>query len=160
MKIHKRSNILTLHWKTLLILAMCIAIPFISIGYIVNHTNSNIFLEQKREHLMSIAKMLDTQLVDGGYDEILKAAGMENASREEKISVLNEALRDITDLVSEISVGLGVGFYSRELDVILTYGPSSEHSGTVGIPIAETHPGRRVMADNTPDVIMGTMVRG
>ncbi|MCL2007155.1 MAG: ATP-binding protein [Treponema sp.] len=156
----KRSNILTLHWKMLLILALCIAIPFISIGYIVSEINSNIFLEKKTENLISIARMLDTQLVDGGYDEILMNAGMLHASKEEQIAVLNEALWEITDRISQISEGLGVGFYSRALDAILTYGPSSEYSATVGIPIADTHPGRVVMATNTPDVIMGTMVRG
>lgn len=156
----KHSKILMLHWKTLIILAFCLSIPFISIWYIVNYVNKDIFFEQKSEHLMSIALMLNTQLDESGYDNILKEAGVEGAPREKQIAVLNKALSKITDEVSEVSEGLGVGFYSRELDAILTYGPSSAYADRVGVSIDTDHPGREVMATNKPLVVMGTMVRG
>ena len=156
----RHSKILTLHWKTLAILALCLSIPFVTIWYLVNYVNKDIFYEQKAGHLMAIAQVLDTHLGEDGYDGILKTAGMENAPREQKIATLNAALRDITDEVSRVSAGLGTGFYSRELDVILTYGPSADYQDRVGIPITPDHPGRRVMAMNVPEVVMGTMVRG
>ena len=40
--------------------------------------------------------------------------------------------------------GLGVGYYSRELDAIVTYGPSQDYAGTVGVRIRQDHPGRIV----------------
>jgi len=154
------TNILKLHGKTMLILALCLCIPFIAIWYIASYVNENIFLEQKKESLLAMTRVLESHLVRGGYDEILTNAGMKDASREEQIAALNEALAEFTDEVAMSSDGLGVGYYSRELDAILTYGPSEEYQETVGVSIGEEHPGRRVMATGVAEVTMGSMVRG
>jgi len=154
------TSIFKHHGNTIIILALCLCLPFISIWYIARYVNTNIFYEQKKETLMSFAKVLDSQLIDGGYDEILTNTGMKDAPREEQIAALNEALRKITDDVAQSSQGLGIGYYSRELDAILTYGPSANYQHTVGIPIGENHPGRRVMASGKAEVSMGSMVRG
>ena len=158
--IDNNVNMLKQHGKTMLILALCLCVPFISIWYIMSFVNENIFFEQKRDSLLSFAKVLDTQLTQGGYEEILAEAGMADADREDKIRILNEALSKITDEVAQCSEGLGVGYYSRELDAILTYGPSEDYSNTIGISIGEDHPGRRVMATGNAEVTVGTMVRG
>ena len=155
-----KTNIFKNHGRTIIILALCLCIPFISIWYITSHVNEKIFYEQKKESLFAMAKVLDAHLVHGGYDEILANAGMKNASWEEQLAVLNGALREITDEVAGSSDGLGIGYYSRELDAILTYGPSAEYQHTVGTPIGENHPGRRVMATGSAEVVMGSMVRG
>ncbi|MCL2706333.1 MAG: ATP-binding protein [Spirochaetaceae bacterium] len=154
------ANILKHHGKMMIILALCLCIPFISIWYIVNNVNKGIFYAQKKESLLAKAKILDSQLIDGGYNEILINAGMQDAPREQQIMTLNKALSKITDEVAQSSEGLGVGYYSRELDAILTYGPSSNYQHTIGVPIGENHPGRRVMATGISEVTMGTMVRG
>ena len=154
------TNLQKQHGKAIIILALCLCIPFIAIWYIVSYVNEGIFYEQKRESLLSMTKVLDSYLVEGGYAEILRRAGMEDASKEEQIAALNEALREVTDEVAKASEGLGVGYYSRELDAILTYGPSDEYQHTVGVPIGEDHPGRRVMATGVAEVTMGSMVRG
>ena len=156
----KNINLIKHHGKTIIILALCLCIPFVSIWYIASYVNKNIFYEQKKDNLLAFTKVLDSQLCDGGYDEILAGAGMEGAPKEEQIRTLNEALREITDEVAHSSDGLGVGYYSRDLDAILTYGPSSEYQDRVGIPIGEDHPGRRVMITGNAEVTMGTMVRG
>jgi len=148
------------HWKTMTILAVCLCVPFISIWYVASYINENIFYEQKKESLLAMTKVLETHLVSGGYDEILTNAGMKDATREEQIEALNEALREFTDEVAKASEGLGVGYYSRELDAILTYGPSAEYQHTVGVPIGDDHPGRQVMATGIAQVTMGSMVRG
>ena len=155
-----KTNILKHHGKRMIILAVCLCIPFISIWYIASYVNENIFFEQKRESLLTMTKVLEAHLVEGGYNEILADAGMLNATREEQIATLNEALSGFTDEVAGASDGLGVGYYSRELDAILTYGPSSEYQHTVGVPIGDEHPGRRVMATGIAEVTMGSMVRG
>ena len=154
------STVLKSHRKTLIILSLCLSIPFISIWYVASYVNKDIFLRQKNHHLISITKMLDTQLGQGGYDEILAAAGMEEASREVQIAVLNNRLKGITDEIALISDRLGVGFYSLELDAILAYGPSAEYGHTVGLSIAADHPGREVMATGLAQTSTGTMVRG
>ncbi|MCL2741801.1 MAG: ATP-binding protein, partial [Oscillospiraceae bacterium] len=156
----RNLTMLRQHGKTMLILALCLCVPYIAIWYISSHVNENIFYEQKRDSLLSFAKLLDTQLDPGGYDAILERAGLADAEPEEKVKALNEALRQITDDLASCSEGLGVGYYSRELDAILTYGPSSEYGYTVGGPIGPEHPGRRVMETGTAEVTMGSMVRG
>ncbi|MDR2136843.1 MAG: hypothetical protein LBO68_01020, partial [Synergistaceae bacterium] len=148
------------HGKAFAVLVLCLGIPFIATWYIVQYLNNDVFYEQKEVHLTSVAWMLNTQLDEGGYDKILEESGAENASREEKISVLNNALRAVTDKVASVGEGLGVGFYSLELDAILTYGPSADFDENVGKSIAPDHPGRQVMATSTPMVQMGSMVRG
>jgi len=229
-----KAGILRHHGKTIIILALCLCIPFITIWYIVSNVNENIFYEQKKESLLAMAKVLDTQLGEDGYNiylsafnvdralaetsinrtldaagintimadlaygtelsaediaDTLKSAGMdavlaritanilvnakltsadvgseakiqELAIKALKVNKLNEDLHDITDEVAQSLEGLGVGFYSRELDVILTYGPSESYQSVVGVPIAPDHPGRRVMSSGTAEVTMGTMVRG
>ena len=153
-------SIIKNHGKSIIILALCLSIPFVAIWYIATHVNKNIFYDQKSNNLLAFARVLDSQLASGGYSEIIANADMKDAPREEQIATLNEALREITDDVARSSEGLGVGYYSRELDAILTYGPSAEFQSTVGVSIGEEHPGRRVMATGTAEVTMGTMVRG
>ena len=156
----KKTNIFKYHGRTIIILALCLCIPFISIWYIASYVNENIFYEQKQESLLAMAKVLDTHLAGGGYDKILIDAGMQDATREEQIATLNDALREFTDEVARSSEGLGIGYYSLELDAIITYGPSVEYQKMVGISIGEDHPGRRVMETGISEVVMGSMVRG
>ncbi|MDL2263988.1 response regulator [Synergistaceae bacterium OttesenSCG-928-I11] len=141
-------------------LVLCLGIPLLATLYIVQFINKNVFFEQKGDNLIALAHVLDKRLDERGYDAILKDAGAERATREQKIATLNAALRDATDEVASVSERLGVGFYSRELDAILTYGPSDAFGENVGKPIGQDHPGRTVMATGTPMVRMGTMVRG
>ncbi|MDR1272208.1 MAG: response regulator [Clostridiales Family XIII bacterium] len=150
----------TFHSRTFAVLIICLAVPLVASWYIVQYLNKDIFYDQKSDSLIAVARMLDTQLGEDGYDGLLKEAGAENAAREEKIAVLNKALRGVTDDVASVGKGLGVGFYSRELDAILTYGPSAEFAGNVGRSIAGDHPGREVMATDTSMVQQGTMIRG
>jgi signal transduction histidine kinase/CheY-like chemotaxis protein len=127
---------------------------------VVKHVTEATLLREKEENLMAITKILNTRLGEGGYVEILKNARAESSDREEQIQVLNRALRDVADEVAGASPGWGVGYYSRELDAILAYGPSAELGAMTGRPIAPDHPGRVVMRTNTPRVSTGTMVRG
>jgi signal transduction histidine kinase/ActR/RegA family two-component response regulator len=117
-------------------------------------------LSEKQDKLLGITVVLDKYLGNDTYDDILRRRGAESASREEKIAVLNRELAYITDIVASAYTGLGIGYYSRELDAILTYGPSAEFSDFVGRPIGEDHLGRTVMARGAAMVSTGTMVRG
>jgi signal transduction histidine kinase/CheY-like chemotaxis protein len=130
------------------------------VGYIANNQIETSILRQKEIFLQGFAKLLDARLEPGGYDAILRRHHAENASREEKIQILSKELTPVTDEVATTLDTLGIGYYSRELDAILTYGPSGQHGGLVGRPIAKSHPGRQVMAGNVPAVSFGGMVRG
>jgi signal transduction histidine kinase/CheY-like chemotaxis protein len=156
----KRSFFSSFQGKVLFILFIFLSVPGITTWYTVRHITGSTLREEKSANLMRIALILEKRLVPGGYDELLREAGVESASREEKIRALNNALAGVTDEIASVSSRLGVGFYSRDLDAIITYGPSSEFAKTVGTPIAPDHPGREVMRTNNRRVVTGTMVRG
>lgn len=146
--------------KTLIIFAVCLSVPFIAIWQMVRYVTNDVFLQQKRDHLMSITKFMDTYIGEGGYNEILVAAGAENGTKEEQLMVLNKALREVTRDIAKTSKGLGVGYYSKDLDAMITYEPYEEFADKVGTSIPLDHPGRVVMATGQADVQMGSMVRG
>ena len=150
---------LSFRQKAVLVL-LFINVPFFVATYLATGLMKNIILREKENKLLAFANMLDIHLTQGGYEAILRQHGAENASREEKIKVLNQALTRATDEVASLDLGLGVGYYSRELDAILTYGPSSFFDNTVGRAISAEHPGRIVMRTNKSLVRFGSMVRG
>jgi signal transduction histidine kinase/CheY-like chemotaxis protein len=145
--------------RMFLIFLLFMGISLIIIWYISGYISHSV-LGEKQAKLLGIAVVLDNHLGDDTYDDILRRRGAESASREEKIAVLNRELAGITDVVAAAYKGLGLGFYSRELDAILTYGPSAEFSDLVGRPIGEDHLGRTVMATGLARVSTGSMVRG
>ncbi|MCL2708650.1 MAG: hypothetical protein FWF03_05990, partial [Defluviitaleaceae bacterium] len=83
------TNIFKKHGKTVIILALCLCMPFVAIWYIASYVNEDIFYEQKKENLFSMARVLESHLTPGGYDEILRDAGKTDATREEQIEALN-----------------------------------------------------------------------
>ena len=146
--------------KVILVLVLFMNVPFFFTGYMAKNLIEKTVLHEKEDKLLALAHVLDAQLDPGGYEAILQRYGMENADREVKIRMLNQALAAITDEVGAASPGLGVGYYSQELDAILTYGPSPSFGDNVGRSIPSDHPGRIVMRTNKPLVQFGTMVRG
>ena len=155
----KKLFSLSFQHKVFLAFLLLMNLPFLLTGYMASSLTQTMILEEKKSKLIALAHILDTRLDPGGYDALLKKNGVENASREEKIAVLNRELITVTDEVGESSPGLGVGYYSRELDAIITYGPKEFHDN-VGVSIPADHPGRLVMGDNMVLVRSGTMVRG
>lgn len=156
----KRYLLHSVQGRIISVLVIFITVMFLVSLYTINSATPTVMMEEKANKLLGIAKFQDTELGDRSYDDILAAAGALNASREEKITILNEALRDSTDKIASIYPDLGVGYYSLDLEAILTYGPSQENGSSVGRAIASDHPGRTVMAQNMPLVRNGSMVRG
>ena len=146
--------------KVILVLLLFMNVPFFLTGYMATNLTETTILQEKESKLLALAQVLDIRLDPGGYDAILEQTGAQYAGREEKIHVLNGALKEITDEVGAAAPGLGVGYYSRDLDAILTYGPSASFGDNVGKTIPQDHPGRIVMRTNEPLVRFGTMVRG
>ena len=146
--------------RVILILLLFMNVPFFLTGYMAKNLTETTILQEKESKLLALAQVLNARLDPGGYDAILERAGAQYASKEEKIRALNAALKDITDEVGESAPGLGAGYYSRDLDAILTYGPSASFGDNVGRAIPQDHPGRIVMRANEPLVRSGTMVRG
>lgn len=150
---------ITLRLYLTIIMTVIILISILGTGYVLMHDARNALLEEKQIKLFAFAKLLDDAL-DRTFDEILEEKKMQNASREEKISVLNEELKEVTDFIANSNPGVGVGYYSKELDAIITYGPSKELGHKVGQSIFEGHQGKDVLRTGKRMVQTAPLVRG
>ncbi len=157
-----------MNWKSLLspygrvfiLLFLCLNVPFVATWYVVVHVSEAAIIEHKQNYLLSVARGLDAMLGERSYEDILNTTGTEDAQREKKIEVLNRALKSVAENAARFGEGLGVGFYSRDLDAILVYAPDEKFHQLVGVSIAPDHPGRIVMETGKPQVSVGSMVRG
>ena len=146
--------------KLLLTFLVLVNLPFIISAYMATNIAENVLMQEKANKLFSLAEILVAHLDNGGYEAILKKHGALDAGRDEQLAVLNKELAGFTDMVSRTSPGLGIGYYSRALDAIITYGPSEKYAHTLGRPIAPNHPGRETMRTGQRQVQSGEMVRG
>lgn len=134
-------------------------LPIIVTGIVLLKAAEQALLEEKEKKLVAITRQMDLALLKD-FDTILREQGLQNAPRLQKIEGLNGSLEQLTDQIAQAHPGIGVGYYSKELDAILTYGPSREMAQHVGTPIAPNHPGRQVMSQAKSDVVIGPQVRG
>ena len=149
----------TIRYKMLLLTLIIVTIPILITGFIVKFQAKESLLAEKQTKLFGFARLLDEHLGDG-FDSILVKKNLINADRNTKIKALNEALYEYTDIVAGVNVGIGVGYYNKELDAIITYGPSENYAGKVGLSIEGTHLGRKVMETNQSMVQFAPLVRG
>ncbi len=156
----KRAVSLPFQYRAVLAFLLLMNLSFFVTGYIAKTLTEKTTLQEKQNKLLTVARILDAHLGNGGFAAILEQHGAETADRETKITVLNRALRDFTDKVGQSAPGIGVGYYSRDLDAILTYGPSGLFGNNVGVTIPADHPGNIVMRTNKELVRSGSMVRG
>ncbi len=136
-----------------------IAIASLSVGYyLIQHARTTL-VSEKQNKLFAFARLLDNGL-KGTFDDILVEKGYQNATRDEKITVLNHHLEAFTDTVARAQLGIGVGYYSKELDAIITYGPSELLGHMVKLSIQQDHQGLQVMETGTAMIQTGRLVRG
>ena len=156
------KNFFSLSFQTKVIIGLLLLmnLPFLITSFTVKDLTIQSVLNEKRAKLLAFAQVLDARLDAGGFTALLARNGGENASREGKIRILNNLLQEQTDAVAAFSPGLGVGYYSRELDAIITYGPSSSFREKIGQSVAADHPGLEVMRTDKAMVTRGLMVRG
>ncbi len=149
----------TLRRRLLLVLAVAVSIPIVSTGYVLERQGRAALLEEKTAKLFGLTKILDSHLGQG-FDAILKGYRGNPEDQNAKIRYLNERLRDFTDRVADANPGVGVGYYDRERNAALTYGPSREYGDKVGEILPPDHPGWVVMSSGQPSVETGAMARG
>ena len=145
--------------RLLILMFLSVIVPMLGMSLFLKDEITESILVEKRAKLFGLARQLDYAL-EGTYDDILAEEGALGADRETKIAVLNSRLRAVTDFVAEGNAGVGVGYYGRDLDAVLTYGPSEQFQYTVGRPIFQGHKGYEVMATGEPTVQTGSLVRG
>jgi len=127
--------------------------------YLLFQKTEALLIEEKAQKLFGVTRLLDRYL-SGDYQAILASCRLLPVTREEKIRVLNQALSPFTDEVASAFPGVGVGYYSKDLRAILTYGPSSEFGSKVGLDLDPDHLGWQAMETGKETVGVGSMVRG
>jgi two-component system sensor histidine kinase AtoS len=150
----------SLRGRMILLSLIIVNLPILIAGYVMKHSATESLLEEKKSKLAAIAFILDSRLGPDGFEGVLLRRGAVEQPRRSQILVLNEELAELTDEIALASPGLGAGYYHRELDAIITYGPAANFGHTVGWSIQNSHPGRQVMALNEFRVEFGTLVRG
>ncbi|MDR2892103.1 MAG: response regulator [Deltaproteobacteria bacterium] len=156
----KRVLTLSFQHKVVLVLVLLINIPFFLTGYMVQGLIKDTILQEKGDKLIALAEILNSRLGEDGFDGILQRHNSMDLPREEKLKILNEALSGITDEVGKAAPNLGIGYYSRDLDAIVTYGPSDLFGHNIGLRLPPDHPGNIVMSTGKQMISSGTMVRG
>ena len=144
--------------RLMIILAIAVALPLVVSGYILIHRAEQALNTEKESKLFGMARVLDNNLV-GDFESLLPLEA-KSASHDEKVRLLNTKLSGITEQIVLGNLGVGAGYYSKDLDCIITYGPSSEYNSTVGKSISKEHLGRQIMAKGIAQAVRGTMVRG
>lgn len=142
-----------------LVLAGVMMASIIGTGYVLVLEAKKALLEEKQHKLFALAKLMDDSLKQT-FDEIIENAGAGSASRIKKIRILNRELSRFTDFIAAAEPGIGVGYYSKDLDAIITYGPSDDLGQKMGESISLTHQGRVVMQTGEKKVQTGKLVRG
>lgn len=150
----------SLRGKVIVLAIVIVSVPILVAGYMMKLSAEQSLMEEKIGKLTAITRMLDSRLGPDGYEGILRRKGALEAPPAQQIEIINLELASFTDTAAQAFPGLGVGFYNRQLDAIVTYGPSEKYSYTVGLRITPDHPGRTVMQENKFQVLSGKLVRG
>lgn len=145
--------------RLLILLFLSVLLPLLGLSFLLREEVTKSILKEKEDKLFGLARQLDRHL-SGTFEDILREEGALEAPRDRKIAALNKRLWAVTDFVASGNDGVGVGYYSRDLDAVLTYGPSSDFQYTVGQSIFPGHRGYEVMATGKPMVQQGHLVRG
>ncbi len=147
-------------YKLFVFLFLFLSGSFFAIAYLGKGILADLSENERGNYLVSFAKVLEAEIPSGGFTEMLLKAGLIDEPRDVQIKALENMLSPAANYVSTLAPGLGVGYYSDELDAILTYAPTSEYKHLTGVSIEDNHPGRQVMQTNIPLVNKGAMVRG
>ena len=154
-----KKQYLSLKISILLLMTGMIVLSIPGTGYFLMIKAQNAILKEKQNKLFALARLMDQRL-EKSFDQILQNAGSLDAPRSQKIAVLNTILKSGTDVIADAEPGIGVGYYSKQLDAIITYGPSDELGRKVGQSISPTHQGREVMKTGQKMVQTAVLVRG
>ena len=152
-------HVMSLRMRLLLLTIVLGALPVLASSFFITHRTEESLVWEKQQKLFGITRILDKHLA-GAYEDLPGQSSLRGSTREERIKSLNAILAPYTDQVASAYSGIGVGYYSKDLDAIITYGPSNIYGNTVGRPIGGDHQGRQVMETGRELVQEGSLVRG
>lgn len=149
----------TLRGKLLLFSFAVVVLPISLTGYLLEREGRQALVHEKSEKLFGLTRLLDVHL-GPGFDPLLADMGVEASDRSAAVRALSDRLTPFTDMIAAANPGVGVGYYSKALNAIITYGPSRDYAATVGTSIPPEHPGWHVLESGKQSVESGRQVRG
>lgn len=145
----------TMRARLLLLIVPLLCIAVAVSGFILIARGKEAILAEKKHYLFGITRILQRHLDHrGGY------AALEKNEDPDTLRVLKNTLAPVTEEVAAAFPKVGLGYYHRRLDSIVTYGPAEQFGSFVGHAIPADHPGRAVMASGQPAVESGSFIRG
>ena len=130
-----------------------VTIPTVTMSYVVEIEGRAALIAEKEKKLAAVTRLLDDALGDS-FSEA------DSLPRQQHILALNHELSEKAERIARAFPGIGVGYYHRKLDAIITYAPHAQFKDNIGTTINADHPGRNVMASREPQVYSGKQVRG
>lgn len=130
-----------------------VTIPTVTMSYVVEIEGRAALIAEKEKKLAAVTRLLDDALGDG-FSEA------DSLPRQQHILALNHELSEKAERIARAFPGIGVGYYHRKLDAIITYAPHAQFKDNIGTTINADHPGRKVMSSREPQVYSGKQVRG
>lgn len=150
-----------LRTRLMLLIMPLVALPIIATGYVIKERGKEAILEEKRGHLQGITVLLERHLLEkGGFSGLLASYSGAPNDDKARLAYLTSQLNPYTNSIAAAFEDVGVGYFSREFDAIVTYGPSDQYGRTVGMTIPPEHPGWRIMDKDRPMTVSGRQVRG
>lgn len=149
----------SLRGQLLLLSLVVVSVPITISAYLLEREGQQTLLQEKQERLFGLDRFLDGQL-GSGFDAHLADYAGDKADRDAMVRHLNARLSAVTDQMAAANPGVGVGYYDKARNAIITYGPSAQYGVTVGQPIPSDHPGWAVMRSGKPAMEAGPQVRG
>lgn len=150
----------TIRGKLLAIFGVAVILPMVAAGILMEREGKSALLHEKEQKLFGITRILDLYLDADLKDLLADRQALSIGARQERLMQLNNRLSSFTDMVAAANPGIGIGYYSKALDAIVTYGPSRQYGRAIGMPIATDHPGRIVMRTGHERIETGPQVRG
>ncbi len=147
-----------LRWQLMLVMVPAVSALILASGYTLTLSGKAALLQEKENHLFGVTQLMASHLAAAGGFTALEADS--GGDGQALLWRLNQRLSPFTESVAGAFPGVGVGFYHRRLDAIVTYGPALENGDKVGVAIGAQHPGRKVLASGTAAIESGPQVRG
>lgn len=108
-------------------------IPVIIITLVIEYQYFRHEMMSREKTLFSVTRKLNREM-HGTFIDLLRRENALNKPRQEQIQTLNAILQPEVDALVEAYPGMGMGYYSRELDSRVALGPNFSHDKLVGIP--------------------------
>ncbi|SHI58094.1 two-component system sensor histidine kinase AtoS [Desulfofundulus thermosubterraneus] len=106
--------------QILVLIALLLVLPIVLAGYMLNviHNTQLSMIESQKKKIAKAMELLDASLT-ASFDDLLTRANAAQAPRRDKVKLLNRQLKPLIVKIKENYPELELGFYSRDLDVIL-----------------------------------------